>query len=564
MKVFQGTPRARVTIHKLVRNWDLTQDIPERFQFNDLGLESFSFPYPNRENPLPTNPDPTVDLLHVETTKDLGSMVGHFSLGFDARRFPKDSMTQFMKNQWVTWKDLIDQHDLVVIEMGRMPEKSTAGTPYSTVMVGFVDDIYFDRIISSNGVPNYIIRVTGTDLSEILYDARLFWIKSIANVPDALNKILVNLGKLAIQTPTKPANANVEFILKEVLKNLVNFEVNIGESPRSIFDLLGWRLISQDYLQLFPDNLKFGQIQRNVESLLRDAMQWPFHELYTDLRTVDEAAIAIPANLPGAPLINEPAKITFGDDKAGFYFLMRPTPFPWIEKAGDKITEHFEWWDWLKAHASEISEDDEFQDDGDAEADQLTLNRREIRSVYFITPEYASFKGLPAIAKMPFIYNDELINIYGFTPLDITTAIFGSPKMSLEKSSTFGNLWKVLTWQIASWNNPNQYFLSGSKVLKLRPNLKIGTVLLERSPIRGDRYYYIEAVRHVWDFESENSYTELSVTRGLRRTTYDDRANFGKFIGQFLELNENQVGDILETAQKTVHDPPPPNNLFKD
>jgi hypothetical protein len=309
---------------------------------------------------------------------------------------------------------------------------------------------------------------------------------------------------------------------------------------------------------MFPYNIKFGQIDRNAESIMRQVVMWPFNEFYADMRTENEAAIAVPpkgalSESDGSPLVEYTQGRPFGEDKSYFHFLMRPNPFPWV--FGQKREPNFEWWDWLKAHASVVSEVDRYTLDEDAVVDNMSLTRREVRSAYFVTPSFPGFNGVPAVTYMPLVYNNDLLPLYGFVPFDMTTPIFGTKSFKENpRDPVFFEMWRKLAWQLASWNNLNQFFLSGSKIVRLRPDLKIGTVLLELSPIRGDRYYYIESVHHVWDFTSETSYTELGVTRGLRRTTYD-HTDFAKFLGQFLYETKNKVGDKLDQQNQPWADP---------
>jgi hypothetical protein len=202
----------------------------------------------------------------------------------------------------------------------------------------------------------------------------------------------------------------------------------------------------------------------------------------------------------------------------------------------------------LKDHAPVISEAEENLGD-DASSDRLTKNRREIRSAYLVGPEYMSMTDMPPMLWLPVVFNSELVATYGFASLDVSLPVFIEKNQNMDFSTAltennFYKMWTTLTWKLASWNNLNQYFLSGSKTIKLRPDIRIGQALLEKSPIRGDRYYYVESVHHVWDFEGENSYTELAVTRGLLRKTYD-HPWFTNFLGQFLRLTRNLTGEKM-------------------
>jgi hypothetical protein len=559
MPAFVGTPRARVSFHKISRNIPgMLLEFPESVQFGGTAGTSLSFP----GNPTSMYPDPTDDLLHVETFKDLAHLVGRFTINLAAHRF---RIPLLMGEQWVTWRDLIDQHDLVVIEMARTPAVSSAKTTYTTVMVGFVDDLYFDRVITQDGEPHYQLVITGSDISEVLYDARLFWLETDVNVASGFINIFAQMLNLFGQTLVLTPAKLVDFVMTSILLHIVDFEVDYKNTIYNLGTLWRWRLRSLDVVQYVPFADKLGQTDRHVENVLRGVSMLPFHELFADIRTEAEARIAIPEELPGSPLVESAlSSVEFGDDKARFYLFLRPTPFPWIEKteSGDTIqARHFEWWDWLKKNHSTISESDQIPDWGDAALDRMTKSRREIRSTFFVTPSWASFKTLPAVAFMPFVFNQELISLFGFAPYAVMNPAFGSPAFfgpdgppSSQNVVDFMEIWKQLTWQLACWNNLNQYFLSGSKVVHLRPDLKVGTVLLEVSPIRGDRYYYIETVHHVWDFEGENSFTELAVTRGLKRTTYD-HYQFDVFLGQFLKMGNNLTGDKLYNRFSKFFDP---------
>ena len=567
MLISKGVPKARISIHKIVRQApNFTVDFPEQLRAPS-GEKTISFP--NQSN-LELYPDPTDDLLRVETFKDIKSMAGRFTLGLSAHRFK----SKLMNDKWVTWRDLIDPHDLVVIELGRLPDKSSADTPYTTVMVGFVDDIYFDRTISETGEPQYRLTITGTDLAEVMYDGRPIWIDVIGESPiEGLTDIFLALTQLAVEGVDDYPAKQADFVMQEILQRMVDFDVSYrqdafdpqrsgdtgptGDTITSLFNLFRWRFRSQETTQIHPFSIKFGQTDRNAEGIMRQVVMWPFNEFYTDMRTEDEAAIAVPPeNVLGdaTPVTEYTQGKPFGKDRSYFYYLMRPNPFPWV-LGKDAQEKHFVWWDWLKNHASIISEADSYLLYEDAVMDHMSLTRREIRSAYFVTPSFSGLSNVPAITYMPLVYNNDLLSLYGFVPFDISTPIFATKSFTKNpKDPAFFDMWRKLTWQLASWNNNNQFFLSGSKVVRLRPDLKIGTVLLELSPIRGDRYFYIESVHHVWDFSSENSYTELGVTRGMKRATYDD-VNYPQFLGQFLQETKNTIGDKLNTQNQKVANP---------
>lgn len=463
--------------------------------------------------------NPTSDLISVKTDKRLSheSPAGSFEV----------TLVRSRDAQGRSWADKVHPQDTVVIQManyrGQIDPATHAGELH-TVMIGFVDGVSDEMVLSSSGKLQRAIRIRGRDAGKLFVHGMVtYWSFLGATIVGAAE--FIDLAKLNGQP-----NVVMRRMLEAIYQRMLHLRMRVNGSTVDFWDLLAFRLESYGGVEI-PAGLdyQFTGGEGSYWSFFVKLASPPFHELWIDTRRSGEV-------LEGLELEAQSPTVTLGRDQSAPTLFLRPTPFPSLSPpaaheqmevrqlpvtegeivqlfSGAKVSSrvHMENWHALPRHV--VGRDDLT---GEPIDQQITKSGEEQFNVYLVFPEYSWLGNDLYLLNVPAIIDAAKFRRYGYRPMMPHTTLLKLGPVEGNDDPMVG-FYTSLAWRLATWNCLNDQFLSGTKSFRLLPQVHVGERLLDRSDWQEPVEFYIESVRHVF-VQNERAMTTLGLTRGLPST----------------------------------------------
>lgn len=471
------------------------------------------------------NSVPSGDLISVQTTKRLSpeSPAGIFDLVLARRR---DATGR-------TWMDKIRPQDTVVIQMMNYQGGSSfhgAGEMH-TVMIGYVDRVTDETVLSPEGKPTRAIRVRGRDAGKLFITGiTTYWSFAGASVLKGTQYVDPSIFD---DRPNRIIARLLDYIFSRMLKLQFLTEGHL----RSWFDLLAYRL--ESFGPMFPggSDHHFLGGEGSFWSFFTEVASLPFHELWVDTRRASDLA-----NLtPNDNLTLKTPRIRFGRDQSCTTLFLRPTPFPYLLPSsapavatagappsttdGSVVLQSVvsptvsrvdrSAWDSLLWHV--LGPEDLIL--GEPMADQMSRSDEEQFNFFFLFPVYKGLDRSHYLLNVPIIVDETNYRRFGYRPFMPSTRLLNFEGVDNGRDAMVG-FYTALAWRLASWNVLNNQFLSGTKTCQLLPHIHVGERLFDRSGSQPPTGFYIEGVTHIF-VQNERAMTVLGLTRGLPTEQYN-------------------------------------------
>lgn len=459
------------------------------------------------------NIHPNGDLISVQTQKSMDDPVGTWQV----------TLTGARSSDGMDWYDRLTENDMVVIKMGRPPQRM------ATVMVGLVDEVRRQRTMNSDGTPQQQVLVRGSDFAKILTRAMLRFYPELANDPSVNDnsfyktaggwQAMFNFFMGSDMISGKPADMIKQAVFK-MLFRIMNMSFKYWDSSKGVQDahlvnILRYQLA--DTPHIIPFLLTMVDYEGAFWNFIERVSISPFNELWLDTRGYTETGYFEPdymltndaANsgynqaeidymkargIPGDPSNG----VSFGEDNAYVMLYLRNTPF------------YKDQWDRLVTHT--ISYEDVLNEDL-GRSDQENYNT----FVAYNSLSVPSSTNLQLLVKP--VMDQTNAQQYGMNPLEIQIEGISVDDGKLNDSIAAA---QTLSKTLYDWYHLNKDYTNGTVQVKGSGFYKIGQRLCiqkcrynSTSKTWEDLYFYIEAVEQ--DFQLWNSWTwttTLTLTRG--------------------------------------------------
>ena len=432
---------------------------------------------------LDGSPDPSSDVIRVNTSKNLSSTAGDFTI-------------ELVYNE--LWYKSMDSMDIVVIKMGRL------GKGLDSIMVGLVDQVRKSVTISGDGKPTRCIRVIGRDFGKVFLKCLIEFFPEIGDMPtqQAMLQFFVpnNL------THGKPSSL-VYQVLTQILPKFMNFSMkywdkNSGKMTdnMTVLDVIRFRLGSGDVILPIVDTL--DSLQGSIWNFMTYGLNAPFTELFLDTRSSYEDMIRNQDVQHSSYGVRVKDPVTgvermtyegykFGEDDAKVILFMRPTPFN-KDDWNNLCTRH--------VYSHEVMSED------------LGRSDHQHYNLFFAVPKlytpYASTSDtdIRMVVKPP--HSKQNMLRYGINVLKVEC-----PGLTYAPDDNFFKATAQLSQQLQDWYGNNHKFEEGSKTLHGRGDIKIGEKI---QCVDDGMEYYVEGVTQDWVNVGNTPYwsTGLTLTRG--------------------------------------------------
>ena len=219
---------------------------------------------------------PDDDLLRVSTSKSLTDVAGNWDVELIG----------------LHWYKKLKPQDMVVIRMGRPPEK------LHLVMMGFIDSIYKRRNVGEGSTVDERVVVSGRDFGKLFLNAEVKWMPQLEDtdfpideltMPNAMLHQMKNFMLEDQYQIGEPAKL-LENVVDNILPSLLNFKTYYWDGEKKetdVLSLMNYCFERVDGLQI-PFKTTMWEFEGSIWNYMRAVQNPPFFELFVDVRSVDE------------------------------------------------------------------------------------------------------------------------------------------------------------------------------------------------------------------------------------------------------------------------------------
>ena len=447
--------------------------------------------------------DPNADIVSVTVSATIANPRGSFTI--DLARRPHTENRKL-------WHQILKPQDLVIIEMKRGGAQGEAGK-FRTVMVGLVDRVNDLRVVGADGQLNFMTQVTGSDFGKFIATPYLHFFK----YHQPLDNLGVFSDKEFVKSIFQKTTPSI-FIERYwhgaesgggLADKIWDIELNTPQGRLRPVDLIDLNVSSID--SEVPYDKAVYDREGDLWQLFKEVSEAPWHELfmtYTD---------------PGGGI--------FGDDQVAPRIMMREAKFKGgglnievggFSKDGQFVVDQ----DRTTEVASErqagspqqqgrgegqliIDEEDVALPSAgeDANTSQLSRGDTEILTVISAKSQLFMKNMVVADTTMPLGINTETYKLFGYREYTATTRLIPDYMRDIMEHA------EDLTMDLIEYFQYNQFYWGGQKSFALRPDVRVGTELVDRSE-KGVLKAYIEGYQHQW-LVGQPCRTTITFSRGV-------------------------------------------------
>lgn len=452
-------------------------------------------------------PDPTNQVLSINTTKTLESPAGAFSINLAG----------------LEWEDKLDSNDMVVIQMGYKTENGKVDL--KTVMIGLIDTIRGSESVGEEN-PRVMTTITGRDFGKIIIEAMLRFYPVLGVNKKAEEKLFLTqsgwiqlLKAFTNDNSVKGTPAHIlDIIMRFILQRIVDVNWKVYDEKKSppapknvgLAQVLRYQFAKAN-LNL-PMILNAYQYEGSIWNLMERACSKPFFELFVDTREETEnviiGTIEESSSIGKSKVVKEKGgyaypPMLFGSDNSVARVYFRVTPF-------DKP-----FWEQLKTHR--VTSEDVIDRD-------LSRSGLEVYNLFWAGTTITPFNDFDLKAIAPPYISTTLVERYGLKPLEVNIEGFELARDQQSKQAvTLTELSKKWSRILKAWYEINHRYKSGNLSVRGKGDYKIGQRFIWEDR---DLEFYIEGVSHTFNVFT-NWTTNLTVTRGMKVGTTPDSGKLG-------------------------------------